>query len=38
MEDEVEEEVKFELPRPDMSKVIGSTPKKLSRAVNPYDE
>ena len=35
MEDEEEE--KFGLPRPDMTK-IGSTPQKKSKPFNPYDE
>jgi hypothetical protein len=36
MEDE-EEEVKFGLPRPDMTK-INATPQKKLRAINPYEE
>ena len=37
IEDDEEEEVKFGLPRPDMTK-IGSTPQKKSRPINPYEE
>lgn len=37
MEDDEEEEVKFGLPRPDLTK-IGSTPQKKSRIINPYEE
>mgnify|MGYP007006648997 CR=1 FL=1 len=36
MENEEGEEVKFGLPRPDMTK-IDTTPQKKSRAINPYE-
>jgi hypothetical protein len=32
-----DEELKFGLPRPDMTK-IDTTPQKKSRAINPYEE
>lgn len=34
----VDEEEKFGLPRPDMTKIVSATPEKKPRAINPYED